>query len=276
MSKPKTISLSAKELFDAGQLQAAIETLTLEVKTNPTDNWRRTFLFELLCFKGEWNRAEGQLDVLALQSAKAEIGVQAYRNNIIAERARQRLMSESLQPNFLMPPPAYIDFHLSAIDRIREKQPEQARKLLDRSEQERPKVAGRLNGKKIHNLRDYDDLFAPVLEVFVQEKYTWLPFEQIKRLEIEAPKELRDLLWTRARITTIDAIIGEVFVPVLYPGSSVHPNDLIKLGRMTDWQEVIEGLYVANGMHVYLADNKEKTIFDLKEIEFETKMLKAK
>ena len=93
---------TAKELLDAGELSAAIEELTIEVKANPTDIWRRTFLFELLCFAGELDRAERQIDVVGVQSAQAEVGVQVYRNLLKAERARSRLLSDGLQPHFIL------------------------------------------------------------------------------------------------------------------------------------------------------------------------------
>ena len=67
---------TAKELFDQGQLGAAIDAVTAEVKSNPTDLQRRTFLFELLCFAGQWDRAEKQIDVLAQQSLESAVSVQ--------------------------------------------------------------------------------------------------------------------------------------------------------------------------------------------------------
>jgi hypothetical protein len=59
------VSATARELFDAGKLNNAIEALGAELRERPTDLHRRTFLFELLCFAGNWDRADKQLDVLA-------------------------------------------------------------------------------------------------------------------------------------------------------------------------------------------------------------------
>ena len=49
---------SARELYAAGRLDAAIETLGAELRDNPTDAQRRVFLFELLAFAGQYDRAE--------------------------------------------------------------------------------------------------------------------------------------------------------------------------------------------------------------------------
>ena len=49
--------MTATELFQQGKLRQAIEALGGEVRNAPLDAKRRTFLFELLCFSGEYDRA---------------------------------------------------------------------------------------------------------------------------------------------------------------------------------------------------------------------------
>jgi len=50
--------MTAEEFLKAGHLSAAVEQLNHEVRSRPTDSQRRTFLFELLCFAGDYQRAE--------------------------------------------------------------------------------------------------------------------------------------------------------------------------------------------------------------------------
>src|SRR5262249_9390055 len=164
---------SVKELLDANELNAAIEELLKEVKENPADIERRTLLFELACFAGDYDRAERQLAVIGNQSAQAEIGVQVYRNLMDAEKYRQKLFSDGLQPHFLTEPPAYVDLHLKAINRLREGNTAEARAILDRAEEERPALTGKVNGRQFLDFRDYNDFLAPVLEVFMNGQYTW-------------------------------------------------------------------------------------------------------
>ena len=261
--------VTAKALYEAGELQAAIDEVTRTVKSDPSDSRQRTFLFELLCFAGDFDRAERQLDVLGHQSATAEVGVQVYRNNIRAERDRRRLFAEGLHPYFLTDPPTYVELHLDAINRLREGNFAEARQLLDRAEEERPALTGKLNGIQFLDFRDYDDIIGPALELIVQDHYTWLPFEQIKQIEIGAPKQLRDLMWVAARIESTDGTIGEVFIPALYSGSSEHANDQVKLGRMTDWKKIEKDLFLAAGLRLFLVDNEDKAMLEVRSIEFE-------
>jgi type VI secretion system protein ImpE len=258
----------AKELFQAGKLNEAIDELLREVKANPTDTVGRTFLFELSCFVGDWERAERQLDVIGHQSAEAELGVMVYRAIMKAEGERRRVFAEGVQPHFLLEPPAYVDWHVAALGQMIRGEMTEARATLDRAEEERPAIAGKLDGQEFEDFRDYDDRVGPVLELIVKDKYVWLPFEQIRRMDISPPKQLRDMLWASARIEALDGTIGEVYVPSLYAGTYDSKNDQVRLGRMTDWQEVGEDLYTAVGQRLLLVDGGDKSLFEVKAVEF--------
>jgi len=261
--------MTAKALLDAGQLNAAIEQLNRDVKARPTDNRLRSFLFELLCFAGDYQRADRQLEVIGHQSAATEIGVQIYRNAMAAERKHQRTFTDGLQPHFLLEPPPYVHLHLEAVTHLRENRQEEAEALLEESSRTRPAVIGHLNGQPFTSLRDSDDLLAPFLEVIIHDNYIWLPFDQLKRVEIAAPQRLRDLLWTPAKIETYDGPAGEVLLPVLYAASNTHENDQIRLGRMTDWTPFGAGLARGAGQRLLLADDQEHAFLEVRTIELQ-------
>jgi len=258
----------ANEFLNAGQLSAALEQVTQEVKAKPSDGSLRIFLFELLCFAGEFDRAEKQLDVIGHQNAEADLAVQVYHNNIKAERSRLRLFSDGLQPHFLSEPPAYVDLQLAAINRLREGNFVEAREVLNRAEEKRPALSGKCKERPFKDFQDYDDIVGPVLELIVHDKYTWLPFEQVRRMEIPPPKQLRDLMWAPARIESLSGTTGEVFVPALYAGSYRNPNDQVKLGRMTDWQQVGEDVSMVVGQRLFLVDGDDVSIFEAEVVEF--------
>ena len=91
--------MNAQELFRAGQLADALKALSAEVRDNPTDARRRTFLFELLCFAGEYERADKQLEVLGQAGPSSEIGVLLYRSALLrrATSGRTCLPAESIR-----------------------------------------------------------------------------------------------------------------------------------------------------------------------------------
>ena len=262
------VSMKAKELLEANQLSAAAAELTQEVKRHPADSRLRTFLFEVLCFSGEFERAERQLDVIGHQNEKAGIGVEVYRNLIRAETARQKLFTQGLKPTFLVDPPDHVTHQLEAIQCLQGGNAVEAKALLSRSEEGSSAITCRINGKALSGFRDSDDRTASIFEVFAQDVYAWIPFEQIIKVTITAPKHLRDLLWLPATMEVIDRPPVDVFLPVLYVGSEQDENDQIRLGRMTDWLGLGEGITGGRGQKVFLVGDEEIALLEIRELEF--------
>jgi type VI secretion system protein ImpE len=260
---------TAKELFQQGELAAAITQLISEVKARPTDTSARIFLFELLCFAGEWDRAERQLDVIATQGAQTELGVMAYRNCLKGERERRKLWTEGAQPHFLADPPDYIDLHLNAINQVRAGNLAEARALLDRAEEQRAALPGSADDVEFYDLRDADDFVSPVLEVVVKDQFAWIPFAQIRRLQLGKPEQLRDLLFTPIRVELIDGTQGQFFLLALYAGSAEAANEQAKLGRATEWNALSDDLARGVGSRLWMVGDDDKLVFDIESVEFQ-------
>ena len=214
--------MGAKELFDAGNLSGAIDQLTQEVRANPRDLRSRIFLFELLCFAADYQRAERQLDAVAQTSGdvKVEMGAQIYRSLLQAEKARHSFFAgTSRLPKFFSEPPSYAAFHAEGVTHLRENRFDELEESLTKSTDLHRPAKERGEGCTRADLKDGDDLLGPFLEVFCQGEYFWLPFEQIKRLEIQSPQTLRDLIWIPASIELHEKPLRDLFVPVQYFGS---------------------------------------------------------
>jgi type VI secretion system protein ImpE len=173
-----------------------------------------------------------------------------------------------LHPDFLFSPPPYVPLYLEAVQRLCEHLPEEATALLDQAYDVQPSLQGQLEGQPFRDFRDGDDVLAPFLEVIVHNKYVWLPFEQIKHLVMAPPKRLRDLLWLPATLEAHPGLVGEVFLPVLYAASSTHSDDRIKLGRMTDWQDMGAGVMRGVGQRLFFADGQDRAMLEIRQIEF--------
>jgi type VI secretion system protein ImpE len=263
--------MGAKELFDAGNLSAAIEQVTQDVKANPRDVKSRIFLFEMLCFAGELQRAERQLDAVAQTSGdvKVEIGIELYRSALKAESARRSFFTgASRTPKFFSEPPAYTALHIEAAAKLNANQIDEMEKLLDESAEVRNPVKGQCGGAAFNDFHDGDDLLSPFLEVFFQGEYYWLPLDQIGRIDIQPPSTLRDLLWTSAKVELQNHPAGDVFIPAQYHGSHTHADDLIKLGRMTDWKSIGNGALLGLGQRTFFGDDTEYPLLEIRTVEF--------
>lgn len=228
--------MDTKALFQAGDLDAAVTSATEAVKRNPTDAPSRAFLAELLCFCGEYGRADKQLDALGAQSPSAGVGVVLMRQLIRAEMARQECFAQGRLPEFFVEPPARLRLHLEASIALRDDKVLEAARKLEEAESLRPALSGTCNGKPFDDARDADDLTASFFEVLTGNgHYYWLAMEHVERMEFRAPTHAVDLLWRNATVSVRGGPEGEVFLPVLYHGSHASEDASLRLGRRTDW-----------------------------------------
>ena len=78
--------------------------------------------------------------------------------------------------------PRTIELHLEASICLREGDQAKAAQLLAEAEESRPHPTGTCDGKPFDDLRDLDDLVAPVFEVLTSTgKYYWIPMERVER-----------------------------------------------------------------------------------------------
>jgi type VI secretion system protein ImpE len=261
--------INAKSLLDAGDLAGAIDHVTQAVKAKPTDQQARLFLFELLSYTGDWQRADRQLEAVGQTSGdiKLEVGVQLYRGVLRAEMARQSFYNGAASlPKFLLEPPGFVSLHVAAARAIHDGDVEKANQLLEDSVDQRVAIAGRTTDASFSDIRDCDDLLSPLVEFFCQGDYFWIPFNQLNKLEIQTPRTLRDLLWIPASIEPLGAGRREVVIPVLYPGSNQDADNQIKLGRLTTWKEIGDSLVKGLGARLYALDENEYPLLELRSI----------
>jgi type VI secretion system protein ImpE len=247
-------------------LQDAIAAQIQEVKTNPGDHARRLFLFEMLAFAGDLERARRQVDAINYGKMELDTAVLAYKKLLDSEDKRRRLFRDGVAPQFLTEPPEHVRLRLEAINRLREGRPGEAREILEKAAAATPAVQGQLNGKPFTSLRDCDDLFAGVLEVMNQGNYFWLPLEQVDSVAMNPPKFPRDLLWVPARLTVRGGPSGEAYLPALYPGSHEHADDQVKLGRMTDWKGAEGEPILGVGLRTFLVDDDAVSLLDWRDL----------
>ena len=133
-------------------------------------------------------------------------------------------------------------------------------------------VRGTVNGKAFHSFTDSDDRIGANLEVFVAGRYLWIPFSLLASIQIQPPKRLRDLLWTPATVHTSEAFqgheLGEVLLPALNPFSWRSADQAVRLGRATSWEVDESGEAFPRGQKVFLMDEEEWPLLELREIEF--------
>jgi type VI secretion system protein ImpE len=225
----------AQDLLRSGNLGAAIETVVSELRSKPADHRLRTFLFELLCFAGAYDRAAKQLGILGQEGSDAAVGALLYRSALAASQQREHNFEKQLLPA--------------------------AGEALVRP--------GFLNGKRFETIEDCDPRIGSRLEVFVAGECVWVSFQHIGTLFMQPPRFLRDTIWPAARMTTGPELkgqeFGEVLLPVLYPFTWKHQSGDVKLGRGTVWDD--DG--VPFGQKLILLDGEDVVPYlEIRELRF--------
>jgi type VI secretion system protein ImpE len=260
--------MDTKELIRAGRLQEARARAAEEVKSFPSDTARRTLLFQILAFCGEWDKAERHLDILEQQDPRVETGAQVYRNLMAAERKREEVFQGKARPDRMSRMPEWLEELFLAREKLAAGEAEEAAAILRKIDGQTPSLSGVADGKPFKGFRDADDFLAHFLEVFIHDSYLWFPFDALLEITVSAPKSQIDLLWTPARIASKDGLAAGCYLPALYPGAHGSGDDRIRLGRITAWREPGGGITLAEGQHLFLAGREEKALLETREIVF--------
>jgi type VI secretion system protein ImpE len=260
--------LSAVELIKAGRLDEAREVLINEVKSKPADTKVRTLLFQVLSLCGEYDRALKHLDMIGTIDTSKAFSVTAYKDILRAEAERFKVCSLEKLPSFLTDAPPYFEIYWDACAEINKGENYKARELFDKASEMRPDIHGKADGEAFEWIMDADSMLSFFVEAFVHDRYVWIPFESMREFIIEKPLSLLDTIWLKATVTTWEGLTANCFLPATYPGSAKNENELIRLGRLTEWDEIGAGIARGQGQHIYIAGEKDLALLDIREIIF--------
>jgi len=261
--------MNASEHFQAGRLREALAVALGEVKAHPGDAALRGLVCELLCFTGDLERADKQLDTLTHLDPELVPVMAGWRQLLRGETARREFFRAGHVPEFLELPEPEVQLRLQASILIRENDLPGAAALLDQAESLRPRLGGICDEVEFDDIRDLDDLTASFLEVLTTHgKYYWVPFNQIKSLVFHQYVRPLDLLWRKSDLLSRSGQEATVFIPVLYPGTAEAQQEPVQLGRVTEWHGG-DGTPVRGvGQRMLLIGECPRPILELTQLDF--------
>ena len=180
--------MNAHELYKAGKLKDAIDAQLQEVKAKPADQTKRIFLFELLAFSGDIERAKKHIELIEYPEMELMAAVTSYRKLLDSEEMRRKTFKNGEPPRFFDAQPDHVHLRIEAINKLRSGEKAEAGKLIAKANELTPTFTGKLNDKPFTAFRDWDDVLAGVLEVFAQGQYYWVPFDQVELVTVAAVK----------------------------------------------------------------------------------------
>jgi len=252
----------------AGSFADELLRVQQEIRAKPADEKLRTYLFQLLVVQGSWQRALEQLQVCAQLSAKALPMAHMYREAIRSELFRADVFSGKRGPQVLGDPPAWVGTLIESLQRLAAGDAKAAASLRAAAFDEAPASSGSIDEKSDFEwIADADSRLGPVLECIVNGQYYWIPFFRIRTLRIDAPADLRDIVWASANLALENGGEHIVLIPTRYPGTESSTDDTLKLARRTEWKEVGEDAFVGLGQRMFATDSTEVALLDVRRID---------
>jgi type VI secretion system protein ImpE len=260
---------TAEDSVRAGHLAEALSRLQTAVRQRPADSKLRVFLAQLLMVMGQWDRALVQLKVLGEMDAAALPMIYECRGAISAERMRKAVFAGAESPLLFGEPQPWVALLVQALLDDAGGRHASAVSLRTDAFQAAAETPGLAGEQRIAWIADADPRLGPVLEVILEGRYFWVPFERIQKVTISAPKDLQDLVWAQAQFTWTNGGDAVGLIPSRYPGTEDAADDGLRLCRKTEWvgadSEQVAGL----GQRLLATDVDDFALLDLRELVFD-------
>lgn len=258
--------MTPEELLKSGDLDATLKALQDKVRSDPANAKLRIFLFQLLCVRGDWNRAIQQLKVSAEMDPAATMMAQTYREAIICEVYREKVFAGEKEPLIFGEPQEWLALLLESQKALGAGRISEAADVRARAFEAAPASAGMIDGTPFEWIADADMRLGPVLEIIVNGRYFWLPFNAIRSLAIDEPTDLRDAVWTAGTLTVASG--GEVaaLIPTRYAGTAASGNHAAMLARSTEWTDLGADTYAGTGQRLLATDQGDYPLMDIRNL----------
>lgn len=254
---------AAREALADGRLTDAIAAQRQLVDAVPSPS-ARLFLFELLVLADRLANAREQLSTIVSDAPTWAATRLRFRQLLRAVRRRNHLRR---RPSFLHPPTVHAKRRWNAARAVEAGDPDRGVMWVDRADVATPEVRGFVDGREFVGLRDGDERFASVFEVFVGSRYVWMPFEQVRAVVLPPAVGVVETVYRPAELRLTDGRELNVVLPLIYP-LSVESGDDFALGDAVDWTTEDAGPVCAFGAKVYFIGEEELPLKEVRMIEF--------
>ena len=259
--------MNAQELIKAGQLNEALAALQNEIRANAADPRLRVFLFQLQCVFGNWEKAITQLKVLADLNPETYMLARIFGPVVHCEVFRGEVFQGKRMPIVFCEPMEWMGPLLRANEHIGRGEFAAAAALREQAFDAAPATSGKLNEQAFEWIADADSRLGPVLEVILDEKYYWIPFCRIKKIVMEKPTDLRDLVWKPAVFVWANGGEASGHIPTRYPGTEASTDNQLRLARKTEWVEREGGSCLGVGQRILATDSQELPLLECQTVE---------
>jgi type VI secretion system protein ImpE len=260
------LSDAAERTLKDGDPRAALARLQEDIRARPSDAKLRVFLFQLLCVLGQWDRALNQLKVASELDPLALPMAQMYGEAVRCEVIRDEVFDGKKSPMILGEPDQWLALLIESRLQAGRGDATQAEELRRRAFEDAPTSSGHMDGKPFDWVADADSRLGPVLEAIINGRYYWVPFARLSELTMEAPEDLRDLVWMPAQLHFENGGESLALIPTRYPGSQDAEDGSLALSRKTTWELIAGDAYRGLGQRIIATDGGETPFLEIRAL----------
>ena len=261
--------LSAEQSIQSGNLADALTRLQSTIRDDPSNPSKRIFLFQLLCVKGDWERALTQLNVAAELDNNALLMAQTYRELLLCEGFRTQVFEGKRAPLVFGEPPPWIGLMVQALGLSAAGNGAGAKALVDEAFEKVATRSGTIDDQEFDWMSDADMRIGPIIEAIINGKYYWVPIGAIAEMSLSAPEDLRDLVWLPTEFKWTNEGSSPGFIPSRYPGKDTLSDDQTALGRKTDWVDLGDDFFTGVGQKMFTTNEADYPILQTRHIVFD-------
>lgn len=259
----------AEQNIKEGKLDVALNELMQAIRDDPAKAEYRTFLFQLLCITGDWNRALTQLNVVADMDSEALLMAQTYRELLLCEAFRAEVFDGKREPLLFGEPVDWMGSQLQAMQAAARGELSAAFAMASESTERVPARSGHIDGQPFEWLCDADMRLGSALEIIISGKYYWVPVSTIASVRISPPEDLRDLVWLPVELTWINEGQSVGFMPTRYPGQKTLQDPHNALARKTEWDDHGHAFYTGSGQRMLSTEAGDFALLQVRDITFD-------
>ncbi len=257
---------AAEQCLRDGDPLAALPQLQEAVRANPADAKLRIFLFQLLSVLGQWERALNQLNVAAELDPVALAMAQMYREALHCEVLREQVFEGKKSPVVFGEPEQWLALLIESLLLNGQGKHREANAVRATALDEASATGGTIDGQPFDWIADADSRLGPVCEAIINGRYYWVPFSRLYAVTIDAPEDLRDVVWMPAHFQFDNGGESVALIPTRYPGSEKSHDGQLLLARKTSWVEAASNVYHGLGQRLFALNSGEVAIMDTRKI----------
>jgi len=257
---------TAEQTLKDGDPAAALAHLQEQVRARPADAALRVFLFQLLCVLGQWERALNQLKVASSLDPAALAMAQMYGEAVRCEAIRTEVFAGRKSPVVFGEPDQWLALLIESLLVKGHGEEARSEQLRLQAFEDAPASSGDIDGRPFAWIADADSRLGPVMEAVINGRYYWVPFSRLSKVNIEAPVDLRDMVWMPAHLQFENGGESVALIPTRYPGSENAEDGLIVLARKTVWEEVAADTHHGLGQRIITTDSEDVPLLEVRAI----------